>query len=125
MSKIVTLSCSSLTNGVENVPSFPLQLVFVCVLENSLSYAMPAVLFCCSVKISSVNIKILILIIEPYTWPFPPVFIGVICLYSAFKKATPGRTDVSAVIRQLVDISIIAKRTLEIIIIKKMKCKFR
>lgn len=55
--------------------------------------------------------------IKGYTQPFPPAFIGVICLYLATKEASPGRADTSAVIRQLVDISVITKRTLEIIII--------
>lgn len=86
---------------------------------------MLAVLACCSVNISSINIKILILIIiEPYTQPFPPVFIGAICLYIPYGRGISWETGISAVIRQLVDISVIAKRTLEIIIIKKMKCKF-
>lgn len=94
-----------------------MELVFASVLENRLSFAMPAVLACCSVNISSVNIKILILTIEPYTQPFPPALIGVICLYIATKEASPGRTGISAAIRQLVDTSVITKRTLEIIII--------
>lgn len=99
----------------------PLELVFACILENRLSYAMPAVVACCYVNISSVNIKILILLLSSILSPSHQHSLESSVFIQHTKEAAPGRTDISAVIRQLFDISVKTKRTLEIIIIKKMK----